>query len=203
MNCGNCGAVMVLHQARGYFYCTHCGSLRFPQPPDDQGLRVLGPEAAAPPCPGCHAPLAAGMLDERPVHVCQTCRGVLTPRGVFADVVRVRRAWASGPPLAPVPRDQREPAREATCPVCSRLMATHPYLGPGGVIIDTCDTCDVIWLDANELRRIVDAPGRDRGTRDVPEGGWEATVEAGADVDLQWRDERPRDLLSQLLELLR
>jgi Zn-finger nucleic acid-binding protein len=203
MNCGNCGAVMALHEARGYLFCTHCGSLRFPQPPDDEGLKVLGQAADPPPCPACHAPLAAARLDDRPVHVCGTCRGVLTPRGVFADVVRVRRAWASGPPAPPVRRDDREPAREATCPVCSRQMATHPYLGPGGVIIDTCDTCDVVWLDAGELRHIVNAPGRDRGTRDLPKDGWVPTVEAGSGVDLEWRDDRPKDLLSQLLELLR
>lgn len=57
MNCENCGAVMELHHVRGYFFCTHCGSFRFPQPPDDRGLRVLGKEATAPPCPACRAPL--------------------------------------------------------------------------------------------------------------------------------------------------
>ena len=203
MNCGNCGAAMELHESRGYFFCTHCGSFHFPQPPDDEGLRVIGQEADPPLCPACRGPLAAARLDDHPVHVCQACRGVLTPRSVFADVVRVRRAWASGPPVARRPRDEREGAREAICPVCARQMATHPYLGPGGVVIDTCDTCDVVWLDAGELRRIVDAPGRDRGTRDLPEEGWSPTVEAGAGEDLEWHDDRPAGLLSQLLALLR
>ena len=203
MNCANCGAAMELYESRGYFFCTHCGSFHFPQPPDDQGLRVIGRAADPPPCPVCRAPLAAAMLDNRPVHVCEHCRGVLTIRGTFADVVQARRAWASGPPAAPVPRDGRELVRQVICPVCSRTMNTHPYLGPGGVTIDTCDTCDVVWLDANELRRIVDAPGRDRGTRDLPPDGWVPTTEAGAGADLEWREERPRDLLSQLLDLLR
>jgi Zn-finger nucleic acid-binding protein len=203
LNCANCGAAMELHASRGYFFCTHCGSFHFPQPSDDQGLRVLGPETDARPCPACRAPLVTAMLDQRPVHVCQACRGVLTPRGVFADVVRARRAWASGPPAAPLPRGGGEPDRAVTCPVCSRTMATHPYLGPGGVTIDTCDTCDVVWLDAGELRRIVDAPGRDRGTRDLPAEGWEPKIEAGAGADFEWRNEGRRDLLSQLLALLR
>jgi Zn-finger nucleic acid-binding protein len=30
-----------------------------------------------------------------------------------------------------------------------------------------CARCDLIWLDFGEIRRIVDAPGRDRGSRDM------------------------------------
>jgi Zn-finger nucleic acid-binding protein len=204
MNCANCGAAMELHASGGYFFCTHCGSFHFPPAPDDAGLRVLGPEAVPPPCPACHAPLAAAMLDDRPVHVCQACRGVLMPRGVFADVVQARRAWATGPPIVPPPRDPRAPPREATCPLCRRTMLTHPYLGPGGVTIDTCDTCNVVWLDPGELRRIVDAPGRDRGTRDLPPEGWAPTPDtSGAAGEIEAHDESPKDLLSQLLALIR
>jgi Zn-finger nucleic acid-binding protein len=39
-------------------------------------------------------------------------------------------------------------------------MMGHPYGGPGNVNIDTCERCSVIWLDRNELRRIVLAPDR-------------------------------------------
>jgi hypothetical protein len=31
------------------------------------------------------------------------------------------------------------------------------------VIIDTCATCDLVWLDFGELKQIEDAPGQDRG----------------------------------------
>jgi Zn-finger nucleic acid-binding protein len=37
-------------------------------------------------------------------------------------------------------------------------MDTHPYGGPGNVIIDTCENCSVNWLDHGELQRIVRAP---------------------------------------------
>jgi Zn-finger nucleic acid-binding protein len=33
----------------------------------------------------------------------------------------------------------------------------------GNVIIDTCGTCDVVWLDFGELKQMEDAPGQDRG----------------------------------------
>ena len=42
-------------------------------------------------------------------------------------------------------------------------MSTHPYYGPGNIVIDTCAGCGVIWLDFGELNRVVAAPGRDRG----------------------------------------
>jgi Zn-finger nucleic acid-binding protein len=30
------------------------------------------------------------------------------------------------------------------------------------MVIDTCETCDLVWLDAGELKRAIDAPGPDR-----------------------------------------
>jgi Zn-finger nucleic acid-binding protein len=54
--------------------------------------------------------------------------------------------------------------RQLACPLCGRPMLAHPYLGPGNIVIDTCDTCNVIWLDYGELDRAVNAPGRDRGS---------------------------------------
>ena len=47
-------------------------------------------------------------------------------------------------------------------------MITHPYYGPGNVVIDSCEPCELVWLDFGELRQIVDAPGKDRGTKEMP-----------------------------------
>jgi hypothetical protein len=47
-------------------------------------------------------------------------------------------------------------------------MDTHPYYGPGNVVVDNCARCAVIWLDCGELAAIRDAPGRDRRGADVP-----------------------------------
>lgn len=165
MNCANCGAAMELIESRRYFFCRHCGSFQFPEPGED-GIRVVGRSVEAPPCPVCKAPLAQALLDDaHPVHFCATCRGVLTPRHTFADVVTLRRAWASNPPVEPRPIDQRSLARELACPLCRTRLTTHPYYGPGNVIIDNCESCDIIWLDFWELKQIADAPGRDRGAR--------------------------------------
>ena len=48
------------------------------------------------------------------------------------------------------------------CPNCEGPMLTDWYYGPGNIVIDTCPACDLVWLDAGELRRVVDAPGLDR-----------------------------------------
>jgi Zn-finger nucleic acid-binding protein len=41
-------------------------------------------------------------------------------------------------------------------------MDVHPYYGPGNIVIDTCGTCQLLWLDHGELASVIDAPGRDR-----------------------------------------
>ena len=42
-------------------------------------------------------------------------------------------------------------------------METHPYYGPGNIVIDACIQCHLLWLDPGELKQVLDAPGRDRG----------------------------------------
>ena len=167
MNCRNCGGAMYLFAARGYFFCRYCGSFHFPESANDQGVKVLADAAGPLPCPACQQHLATATLDgSHAIHYCRNCRGILFARGSFGDVVRMRRAWASGPPTDPVPVRSDELKRIATCPSCKNRMATYPYYGPGNVVIDTCDACNVVWLDFGELKQIVDAPGQDRGGRE-------------------------------------
>jgi Zn-finger nucleic acid-binding protein len=163
MNCTNCGAAMELHAARHYFFCAHCGSFHFPETVGDDGVKVLEPEGDTS-CPVCDKALAEAVVDDRiEARYCQQCRGVLLSRANFATVVEQRRMWASTPPVIPAPLDPRELGRALMCPQCAGDMSTHPYYGPGSVVIDTCQTCHVVWLDFGELRQIADAPGSDRG----------------------------------------
>jgi Zn-finger nucleic acid-binding protein len=169
MNCQNCGAAMDLVESRRYFRCRHCGSYHFPGTVEADGIRVLGPRPEAPACPVCATPMVHALLDEHhPVDFCATCRGVLMPRQTFAGVVSTRRAWASSPPREPVPLDRRDLHRELLCPRCGGRFETYPHFGPGNAVIDNCTSCDTIWLDFGEMQQIVDAPGRDRGSRHTP-----------------------------------
>jgi len=36
-------------------------------------------------------------------------------------------------------------------------MEAHLYAGPGNVVIDSCEECDLIWLDRGEAKRIASA----------------------------------------------
>ena len=167
MNCRNCGGAMELFAARGYFFCRYCGSFHFPESTGEDGVRVLGQTEPARDCPICREVLASALLDESfNVQYCRNCRGVLMARASFATVVQKRRAWAAGQPGPPIPLNPKELDRHVMCPACKNAMATHPYYGPGNVVIDSCSDCELVWLDFGELKQIVAAPGRDRGSRE-------------------------------------
>ncbi len=94
---------------------------------------------------------------------CKNCQGFLLTRGSFHLTVETRRARAITPPDPPKPLNRDELNRKLDCPICRQTMTTHPYMGPGTIVIDTCDRCNIIWLDYGELGRVVNAPGKDRG----------------------------------------
>jgi Zn-finger nucleic acid-binding protein len=58
--------------------------------------------------------------------------------------------------------DRAQLKRKLRCSHCGELMATHPYYGPGNIVVDTCFRCHVIWLDYGEMDIVIGAPGRDR-----------------------------------------
>ena len=153
--------------AKGAYICAHCGTTSFPDTVDRDGVRVLGPGDTSRPCPACETPLLRAMVDEYQVAHCKGCRGMLMPRRSFAEIVRRRRAWAEGASITPVPPDEREMRRRLNCPNCGAAMIADRYYGPGNIVMDSCPACDLIWLDYGELKQVIDAPGLDRGTRDL------------------------------------
>ncbi|MCC7353594.1 MAG: zf-TFIIB domain-containing protein [Anaerolineae bacterium] len=163
MNCRNCGAPMTLYRENEYFFCEYCGSFHFPSASRD-GVRLLGVAPGEIKCPACRDILFLASFNERPQgYQCRRCQGILLDRATFAEVVQARRAWASQPPDPPRPVNPKALKRRLRCPLCQRTMDTFLYYGPGNIVIDTCHTCHVIWLDYGELGRAVNAPGRDRG----------------------------------------
>lgn len=155
---------MTLYRDRDYFLCEYCGSYYFPNP-TLEGLRVLGETPDGLKCPVCKVTLQVASFDEeaRGYH-CLTCRGILLNRFAFRNVVTTRRTHATKPPAPVHPLDHSQMERRVHCPQCARPMNTHPYYGPGNIVIDTCDPCNLIWLDGMELQRVINAPGADRGS---------------------------------------
>lgn len=191
---------MELFASRGYFFCRYCGSFHFPESAGHDGIKVLGPSEASVACVVCGKPLAAALLDgAHQVRYCGNCRGVLMARTAFAAVVGKRRAWATDPPGPPVPFNPADLERKIRCPACKERMATHPYYGPGNVVMDSCPACDLVWLDFGELKQIVSAPGRDRGSREVVAREESPNpVSERARVELDADDLTPLDLFLRL-----
>ena len=169
MNCQNCGAAMALVASRRYFHCRHCGTYHFLDKVEADGVRIVGQAPDATRCPVCATAMAQALLedDSQPIDFCARCRGILLPRASFAAATQKRRAWATSVPAEPVRLNRDELRRQLACPKCGRTFDTYPHSGPGNVVIDSCARCDLVWLDFGEIRQIVDAPGRDRGSREL------------------------------------
>lgn len=160
MSCSNCGAPLRVAGPGSYLYCRYCSSLFFPEESQDR-VDVLGIESAYH-CPVCKDTLVAATVAEVHVLYCRRCHGVLISQGVFAAVVKYVQAQAPEPsaPLKPLSRDDLQ--RSLHCSSCRRLMETHPYYGPGNIVIDVCMRCRLVWLDGGELNAISNATDWDR-----------------------------------------
>ncbi|MDX9953150.1 MAG: zf-TFIIB domain-containing protein [Anaerolineae bacterium] len=163
MNCKNCGAPMTLIRERDYYVCEYCGSTYFPNI-STEGIRLLGENPDGIKCPLCGILLEMATFDDAyQGYVCSRCRSLLFTRTDFRRIIETRRARATTPPEMPARYTPEELRRQIRCPVCAGAMETYPYMGPGNIVIDTCHTCDLIWLDHRELEKVINAPGRDRG----------------------------------------
>ncbi|HEY7191479.1 MAG TPA: zf-TFIIB domain-containing protein [Vicinamibacterales bacterium] len=152
-NCVNCGAPMWADKARGGLVCTHCGSVEALSPL----IREIEiGDATEAPCPVCSAPLANARLDGNPLLVCPQCAGMLIAMPHFVSVINAARAHEDQHGVV-LPRTQKPGDRTLTCPRCHQSMLSHFYGGPGNLVIDSCERCQVNWLDPGELRRIARA----------------------------------------------
>jgi Zn-finger nucleic acid-binding protein len=170
MNCPNCGAGMRLKDDADYLVCEYCATPHFPDPNSD-GVRVLGVPAGIF-CPLCAVSLTHASVVRERIFYCERCRGMLISMGAFPDIVqemRSRREVTGDAAHAP---DWKDLERRIRCPKCSKAMDTHPYCGPGNIIIDTCERCAHNWLDYGELDRVVRAPDPARPRQlEVPRKG--------------------------------
>jgi Zn-finger nucleic acid-binding protein len=149
MNCPGCGAAMEPAGNHNYFRCTHCGGFHFPKETGD-GVAVVGEPVGAI-CPLCQLPLVSALIENETICYCDHCRGFLTETDAFGVIVSKRRALHGPNENSIEPFDPAELKRDLTCPNCHERMDTHPYFGGGNAVVDTCERCGLIWLDAGEL----------------------------------------------------
>jgi Zn-finger nucleic acid-binding protein len=112
------------------------------------------------PCPACRAEMVFCELGTNEFAGCVSCKGMMFQQPVFARVSQRLRNQAQLPKLIPSPMDARELKVRRRCPTCGGRLETHAFCGPGNAIIDTCFPCGVIFLDAGELTKLVQAAGK-------------------------------------------
>ncbi len=149
MNCPDCGAAMEPATTITSFHCTGCGSVHFPGGNAD-GIAVVG-EPGGVLCPVCRVPLVSARIEGELVCYCGQCRGFLADTERFGIIVGKRRALHGPNEKRIEPFDPADLQRTIRCPNCEQRMDTHPYFGGGNVVVDTCEGCGLVWLDAGEL----------------------------------------------------
>ena len=146
---------MRIDRDRRLLVCDHCGSQQ-EAPAVIEHLDVLGEAASA--CPVCSTALSAARLEGYPLLFCTRCFGMLIEMNWLSAVVDAARALDERPLHTVLPRRQNPGDRHLDCPSCRQPMINHLYGGPGNLVLDSCEACQVNWLDPGELRRIVMAP---------------------------------------------
>jgi Zn-finger nucleic acid-binding protein len=139
--------------------CDYCGSQATPAA-DEDGVVVLEPTTYH--CPVCNALLADASIDAHEMLYCTGCHGMLVDMEKFLallTVLREQRYWSRS---SQSPR-ALDAGRILLCPLCRHQMDRHLYGGGGNMDVDSCESCNVLWLDRGELSRIVAAPDRDPG----------------------------------------
>ncbi len=150
MNCPNCGAALEPVPNRTCLRCPYCKSVQFPEP-INEGLILLDRERGLD-CPCCsQRPLMAAALFGDTVGYCLMCRGILIDSEHFAVTVAHCPETQSTPIVESEPIDPVEFHRVTHCPQCKQRMDTHAYGAGGNAVIDSCEHCQLIWLDAGEL----------------------------------------------------
>lgn len=147
---------MRLKDDADYLICDYCETPHFPDLNAD-GVRVLGIGADMS-CPVCPIALTHASIARDRILYCERCHGMLIGMDVFSEIIDDLRSRREISVEAAHPIDWKDLDRRIKCPKCSGIMDTHPYCGPGAVIIDTCESCAMNWLDYGELDRIVRAP---------------------------------------------
>src|SRR5271166_6012475 len=144
MTCPNCGAPMRLDPDKDYLICDYCGNVHFPDANSD-GVRVLG-EPSPLACPVCAIPLIHAAVGGHRIEYCVRCRGMLVTMAEFSPLIQALRSRREADPNIPGSLDWKGLQRHIRCPRCANEMDTHPYGGPGNIVIDDCERCALNWL---------------------------------------------------------
>jgi Zn-finger nucleic acid-binding protein len=193
---------MQLKSGMDSFKCEYCHAVYFPEKNDD-GVRVLAThndlaDPATEACPICKIPLADAAIANFRILYCTTCRGMLIPMEEFQVLIDELQSQERDVAVQPA-ADGSDLRRSIDCPRCHHHMEAHFYGGPGNVVIDSCDDCELNWLDHGELMRIVHAPD-ERNPSVAFDAGFTNTEEPGYTPDPGWFGKSTPDSATILLD---
>ena len=123
-------------------------------------------------CPKCgqDTHLHVGHLSATQVCLCPQCRGFVIDRASLGELVEILRGIYKGEDDKPSIPNTAQLDQHSNCPACFGRMETFHYCGPGNVIIDSCNGCELLWLDNGELGKMIRAPGKRDYSIQVDEG---------------------------------
>ena len=161
MKCQSCGGPVEETAGRGRMICSYCGTIQIQQRSATSVDRVsLLDQPGEYDCPSCEVQLTKAFVDDVLIESCPSCQGVLFHREVFTEIVWNRRSAYQGADETPIPVNTAELKERRPCPKCHQNMDCHAYYGPGNTVIDSCDRCNLVWLDVGELLTIERAAGQ-------------------------------------------
>src|SRR6266849_8439608 len=149
---------MRLEEGKENLVCDYCGGVHYPDP-NERGIRVLG-EPAGVECSLCSVPMVHAAIAGQRILYCPQCRGILIGMDIFGPVIQALRSHGNIAVETLRPPNWEDLRRKMDCPRCGKRMVTHLYGGPGNIIIDNCEACNLNWLDDGELQRVLGAPDR-------------------------------------------
>ncbi len=109
-------------------------------------------------CPHCAKLLEEQQLDVLSFRCCRECKGMLLLHRDLIEVLEkswhaVSREAAETTAFWATDGWQNEP--KFPCPDCHQTMEKYGYMGIAAIQIDRCDSCALVWLDADELQNMV------------------------------------------------
>ncbi len=162
MNCQSCESIMLPVYGQSHYRCSACNTFSFATELESAQCAIIpqGKKTAFQ-CPKCVLPLEVGLVKGRQTQVCfcSNCRGFVLSSESLGELATELRAEYQGEDDRPQPIDPKEMDLVSNCPACWEKMDSHPYYGPGNIVLDTCTHCKLAWLDHGELAKIVRAPG--------------------------------------------
>jgi Zn-finger nucleic acid-binding protein len=155
--CQKCGGTAEVVAGQQYHNCVYCDSLIQLAEISEDRILPTGVTLDCS-CATCDQPLQTGLIENRRALFCGSCFGILIRHADFAGIIQERQARRAGQePAEPRPIDPEAYKRQINCPSCSQRMETHPYYGPGNIVVDTCSECGYLWLDHGEISRVENA----------------------------------------------